>query len=62
MKIDEMPEMIQDFIRKLSKKLEKTFNYTKNNKIPSTNNLAELLFRVTFSRKIKRIFRICQGE
>ena len=56
-KFDEMPEIIQDFIRKLSKKLEITLNHTKNRKIPSTNNLAELLFRVTFPGKIKRIFK-----
>lgn len=60
-KIDEMPEIIQDFIRKLSKKLEITLNHTKNRKIPSTNNLAELLFRVTFPGKIKRIFRTYEG-
>lgn len=53
-KIDEMPEIIQDFMRKFSKKLEITLNHTKNRKIPSTNNLAELLFRVTFPRKNKK--------
>ena len=43
-KFDEMHEIIQNFMRKLSKKLEITLNHTKNRKIPSTNNLAELLF------------------
>ncbi len=52
-----MPEIIQDFVRKLSKKLEITLNHIKNKKIPSTNNLVELLFRITFPGKIKRIFR-----
>lgn len=37
-KFDELPEIIQDFMRKLSKKLEITLNHTKNRKIPSTNN------------------------
>ena len=60
-KFGEMPEIIQDFMRKLSKKLEITLNHTKNGKIPSTNNLAELLFRVTFPGKIKRIFRTYKG-
>lgn len=60
-KFDEMSEIIQDFIRKLSKKLEITLNHTKNRKIPSTNNLAELLFRITFPGKIKRIFRTYKG-
>ena len=40
-KFDEMPKIIQDFVRKLSKKLEITLNHTQNRKIPSTNNLAE---------------------
>ena len=52
-----MPEIIQELMRKFSKKLEITLNHTKNRKIPSTNNLAELLFGSTFSGKIKRIFR-----
>lgn len=60
-KIDEMPEIIQDFMRKFSKKLEITLNHTKNRKIPSTNNLVELVFRVTFPGKIKRIFRTYEG-
>lgn len=60
-KFDEMPEIIQDFMRKLSKKLEITLNHTQNRKIPSTNNLAELIFRVTFPGKIKRIFRTYKG-
>ena len=41
-KFDEMPEIIQIFMKKLSKKLEITLNHTKNRKIPSTNNLAAL--------------------
>ena len=60
-KFDEMPEIIQNFMRKLSKKLEITLNHTKNRKIPSTNNLTELLFGVTFPGKIKRIFRTYEG-
>ena len=60
-KFDEMPEIIQDFMIKLSKKLEITLNHTQNRKIPSTNNLAELIFRVTFPGKIKRIFRTYKG-
>ena len=60
-RFDELPEIIQNFMRKLSKKLEITVNHTKNRKIPSTNNLAELLFRATFPGKIKRIFRTYEG-
>ena len=42
-------------MKKLSKKLKITLNNTKNRKIPTTNNLVKLLFRVTFPGKIKRI-------
>lgn len=56
-KFNELHRIIQDFIRKLSKKLEITMNHTKNRKIPSTNNIAELLFRITFLEKIKIIIR-----
>ena len=42
-KFDGMPEIIQDCI-----------GYTKNRKIPSTKNLAELLFGVTFLKKQKQ--------
>ena len=52
-----MPEIIQDFMKKLSKKPEITLNHTKNQKIPSTNNITKLFFGVTFPGKIKRIFR-----
>ncbi len=45
-------------MKKLSKKLEITLNPIKNKKILSTNNLAELFFRITFLGKIKRIFWI----
>ena len=56
-----MPEIIQDFMRKFSKKLEITLNHTKNRKIPSTNNLVELVFRVTFPGKLNRILRKYEG-
>ena len=48
-------------MKKVSKKLEITSNHTKNKKISSTNKLTELLFRLTFPRKIKRIFRTYEG-
>ena len=43
------------------KKLEITLNYTKNRKIPCMKNLAELLFKLTFPGKIKRIFKTYKG-
>ena len=60
-KIEELPKIIQEFIKKLGKKLKRAFEYTENNKIPKTNNLIELLFRTTFPGRIKRIFRTYEG-
>lgn len=60
-KLEELPPIIQDFIKKLSKKIDKALEYTKDKKIPKTNNLVELLFKVTFPGKIKRIYRTYAG-
>ncbi len=60
-KIEELPPIIQDFIKKLSKKIDKVLQYLKDKKIPKTNNLVELLFKVTFPSKIKRIYRTYAG-
>ena len=60
-KIEELPATIQDFIKKLSKKQIKYLQYLKDKKIPKTNNLVELLFKVTFTEKIKRIYRTYAG-
>ena len=60
-KLEELPTIIQEFMKKLSKKLEKALANTKDKKIPKTNNLVELLFKVTFPGKIKRIYRTYAG-
>lgn len=60
-KLEELPTIIQDFIKKLSKKIDKALEYTKDKNIPKTNNLVELLFRITFPGKIKRIYRTYAG-
>ena len=57
-KLEELPPIIKNFIKTLSKKINKALEYTKDKKIPKTNNLVELLFKVTFSGKIKRIQNI----
>ena len=59
-KLEELPPIIKEFI-KLSKKINKTLNYLNDKKIPKTNNLVELLFKVTFPGKIKRIYRTYAG-
>ncbi len=60
-KLEELPPIIKDFIKTLSKKINKALEYTKDKKIPKTNNLVELLFKVTFPGKIKRIYRTYAG-
>lgn len=60
-KLEELPQIIKDFIKTLSKKINKALEYTKDKKIPKTNNLVELLFKVTFPGKIKRIYRTYAG-
>ena len=58
---DELPPIIQEFIKKLSKKIDKALEFTKEKNITKTNNLVELLFKVTFPGKIKRIYRTYAG-
>ena len=53
-KLEELSQIIKDFIKTLSKKINKALKYTKNKKIPKTNNIVELLFKVTFSWKNKK--------
>ena len=60
-KLEKLPKIIHDFIKTLSKKIEKALEYTKDKNIPKTNNLVELLFKVTFPGKIKRIYRTYAG-
>jgi len=60
-KLEELPPIIKNFIKTLSKKINKALEYTKDKKIPKTNNLVELLFKVTFPGKIKRIYRTYAG-
>ena len=59
--IKSMPEEIQKFIQNLSKDFETTINHIKNPEIPSTNNLIEGFYKITFPGKIKRIFRTNKG-
>jgi len=47
-KLEELPPIIKDFIKKLSKKINKALNYLNDKNIPKTNNLVELLFKITF--------------
>ncbi len=58
---DKLPQLVCDFIEKFDKKIERSLQHTIDRNIPKTNNLAELVFRVTFPRKIKTIFRTVKG-
>ena len=58
---DKLPQIVYDFIEKLDKKIERSLQHTIDRNIPKTNNLAELVFRTTFPKKIKTIFRTPKG-
>ena len=60
-KKEELPQIIYDFLKKLSKKINRTLEFTQDKYIPKTNNLVELFYKVTFPGKIKRIFRTIKG-
>ena len=59
--INQLPKIIQVFLKNLDKKIDYTLTHTKNREIPKTNNLIELIYRTTFPGKIKRIFRTLKG-
>ena len=60
-KIDQLPEVIKNYVKKLDKKIDRVLEQVKDRKIPKTNNLVELFFKVTFPGKIKRIYRTYEG-
>ena len=60
-KLNELPEVIKDFIKKLDKKIDRVLEQVKDKNIPKTNHLVELFFKVTFPGKIKRIYRTYEG-
>lgn len=60
-KLDQLPEVIKNYVKKLDKKIDRVLEQVKDRKIPKTNNLVELFFKVTFPGKIKRIYRTYEG-
>lgn len=60
-KLEELPKVIKEFVKKLDKKIDRVLEQVKDRKIPKTNNLVELFFKVTFPGKIKRIYRTHEG-
>ena len=59
--IDELPEEISIFVKRLSKTFEKSINHIKNEFLPNTNNLLECYFGVTLPKYLKRRFRTLKG-
>ena len=57
----DLTEEIGNFLERLKGYLDSTLNHTINKDIPNTNNLVEGFFKITFPRKIKRIFVTYQG-
>ena len=57
----DVPDVIYDFLKNLLKKIDRAVQFVNDNKIPKTNNLVELFYRVTFPGKIKRVFRTYEG-
>lgn len=59
--LDELLTIIQESWKNSLKKINKVIENTKNKKNIKTNNLVELLFKVMFPGKIKRIYRTYAG-
>ena len=57
----DLTEEIGNFIEKLKGYSDSTLNHTINIDIPSTNNLLEGFYKITFPRKIKKIFVTYRG-
>ena len=57
----DLTEKIGNFLERLKGYLDSTLNHTINKDIPSTNNLLEGFYKITFPRKIKKIFVTYQG-
>lgn len=56
-----MSEEIKKFLENLKDYLDDALKHTLNKSVPSTNNLIEQFFKITFARKIKKIFRTKRG-
>jgi chromosome segregation ATPase len=59
--INELPEEISSFIKKLSKDIHSTLNHITNKDIPNTNNKLEGYYKITLPRYLKKIFRTDKG-
>jgi len=59
--IDELPEEIALFIKRLSKTFERSINHIKNKFLPNTNNLLECYIGVTLPGYLKKRYKTLKG-
>ena len=57
----DMSEEIKKYIENLKDTLDDALHHTLNENVPSTNNLIEQYYKITFGRKLKKIFRTDRG-
>ena len=57
-----MSEEIRKFLKNLKDHLDDALNHTLNKNVPTTNNPIELFYKITFGKKVKRIFRTSRGS
>ena len=56
-----MSEEIRKYLENLKDNLDDALHHTLNKNVPSTNNLIEQYFKISFGRKQKKIFRTERG-
>jgi hypothetical protein len=59
--LEDLPDEIGTFIKRLSKNFQRTINHTKHKFLPSTNNLIELYYGITLPKQLKRKYRTTKG-
>ena len=59
--IDNLPDEIAKFIRKLGKNLDQALSHIENKNIPNTNNWLELFFNIIFPKKYRNRFKTIPG-
>ena len=59
--LNELPDEIKTFMKRLSKNFQRSINHTKHSFLPSTNNLIESFFGITLPQHLKRKYRTIEG-
>ena len=58
---DQYRKEISDYLKRLSKNLDKALTHVLDDGVPSTNNTIEAFFKITLPRTSKRKFMTYQG-